>query len=243
MTTKSETSTTDDQTHSRRRILRASGATVATVSTAGLATTASADENDPESEATKGILADGLEVEGGDTRAFFSGLLSSFSIGRSTEVDKLADEIRNEFRANTEAWISYGNWVIDTYDNVEPAGSVTVQVDVVQSPWYSDKEERVATTIEATFDDENYEYTGLEWHLGKPDNPDYTVEVRNSAAEDANDDLLEYRRKHIDEHGDDHQLPDEEYVSKMAGKYSPRLVFGDDSESVLNVLIGDITGE
>ncbi|APX98672.1 hypothetical protein BB347_17715 (plasmid) [Natronorubrum daqingense] len=152
--------------------------------------------------------------------------------------------MRNEFEANTDAWISYGNWLIDEFDDVQPAGTVTVQVDILQTKRLDD-DDRVETVLEAEFDENQHEYTDLSWTVDEPDDPDYTIAIRNSAALNASDDLLEYRRSYIDESGDadNHELPDEEYVSTLAGKYAPGLIFGEEEHSVLELLVGDITGE
>ncbi|SDL08910.1 hypothetical protein [Natronorubrum texcoconense] len=231
--------TSEDQTTRRQHLLRLGGVALTAI---GGTTFASMSTSAEETE-SKGILTDGIELEGGDNWAFARGLGAfAMSMGGSTGAETLADRARNEFGNNTEHWINYANWLITEFDDVRPSGSVTVKLDVVKTNWVGD-DERVETVIDATFDEEAYEYTDLEWRIDTADEPDFEAEIRNSAAENAPDELQEYRREFIDEDGDDHDLPDEAYVSRLAGKYMPAVVLGEDGQNVLELLVGDLNGD
>ncbi|APX00320.1 hypothetical protein CHINAEXTREME_20530 (plasmid) [Halobiforma lacisalsi AJ5] len=148
--------------------------------------------------------------------------------------------MRNEFTANTDAWLGYGNWLIDEYDDVSPLGTVTLGVDVVSTNWLF-ADDRVETTLEAVYDDETESYTDLEWRLEEPEEPDYKVEIRNKAAEHAADELQTFRTRFIAEDEDEaHELPEPDYVEELKGRYLPSLRFGEESKHVLEILIGEL---
>lgn len=229
------TDTTQTRQYSRRTVLRRGAATVATtVGAAGLAGTATAESDD----LPHGVLADGFD--GGDRWAFFTSAARSqtgrLRSGSSAEI--LADRIRNEFNANADAWLSYGNWMLED-QNVSVLGDATVAVDVTKtSRVFGD--DTVATTLEVDYD--GTEFTALEWYLDDADDPDYRIEVRDYAAENAADELQTFRREYIGDSDDDHELPDETYVSELAGKYWTLLSIGDEERSVLELLLGEIDG-
>lgn len=216
-----------------------SGVTLATAGT-GLATTVSAQSGD--SEPKQGILANGLDVEGGDNRAFINGLFASFTdVSSTSSAETLADRLANEFNANSEAWLSYGNWLVAEYDSVEPMGTVSLGVDVIVSHRLED-DETVPTVIEAQYDDGTESYDLLEWRIEDPESPDYQVGLKDTAAKHGADDLQSFRRKFIDEDGEHHEIPDNKYVSELAGFYSSSMLWGDESKHILQLLIGDEEG-
>jgi len=236
---------TPDDPQTRRRFLRTSGVALAT---AGLATTAGAQSqtNSP----PQGLLANGLTVEGGNEWAFSKALMNSLlpSVSRTPSAKTLADRMRNEFTANSDDWVAYGNWLISEHDAVEPLGTVTLGLDVKVSRYWPTEDERVQTTVRAVYDDSAEEFTDVGWWIETPDDPDYQVQIQDKAARDAADELQEFRRKFIAEDADEsHTLPDKTYVSKLAGKYAPHLRWGEDSKHILELLLGgsagDITGE
>ncbi|ELY68832.1 hypothetical protein C489_05683 [Natrinema versiforme JCM 10478] len=210
---------------------------------AGLASTSAAAQSDTQSP-PQGLLANGLNVEGGDRQAFFTGFMSSLMPATSPVPDAktLADRMRNEFMTNSEHWVTYGNWLISEYDDVEPLGTVTLGVDVVVPRYWPNEDESVETMVKAEYDTELGEYTDLGWWIETPDEPDYQVEIRDKAARNAADELQEYRREYIDEEGDNHSLPDESYVSELSGTYATHLRFGEDSKHILQLLVGDTGG-
>lgn len=233
----------DPQT--RRRFLRTSGVALAT---AGLATTASAqtETNSP----PQGLLANGLSVDAGDGWAFGKALAGSYlsSVSPTPSAKTLADRMRNEFEANANDWVAYGNWLISEYDEVEPLGTVTLGLDVKVSRYWPNEDEIVETTIIAEYDDSAEEFTDVGWWIETPDDPDYQVQIQDEAAKAAADELQEFRRKFIaEEDGESHTLPDETYVSRLAGKYARHTRWGEDSKHILELLLGgtagDITGE
>lgn len=217
--------------------MRRTGVVMTAIGTSGLATTTAS----AQSGSQQGILADGVG-EGGDFRAFFSGLINRYQggYGAPKSVEDLADDARNEFEANSDLWISYGNWLLEEYD-VSSLGTATVGVEfaITRGRWPFRGPESVQTTIDATYDDEAEEFTALEWRLEEPDNPEHEFLVKNNAAENAADELKDFRRQYIDPDGG-HTLPDREYISKLAGKYSGTVLV--DEQSVLELLLGEIDG-
>ncbi|USZ73794.1 hypothetical protein NGM15_18480 (plasmid) [Natronosalvus halobius] len=207
------------------------------MASAGFATPVSAQT---ETESRQGILADGV-AEGGDNWAFFSGMMSSAfgTIGRREDPERLAGAMQNEFNANADAWVSYGNWLTDEYD-VQPIGAANINVTVAQTRRVlPDPFEPYETHIEVGYDDETETFDHLEWHDGEVDDADYHLEIRNQAAESAPDELLEFRQTFIGEDGEGHELPDQEYISELQGKYFNYLRFGEDAEHVLQLLLGN----
>ncbi|WP_337653283.1 hypothetical protein [Halomontanus rarus] len=216
----------------RRRFL----ATTGSLAVASTVPTASAQSSS--SAPPQGILSNGMG-EGGDRSAFFRGLIASYrgSFGTPDTAETLADRMRNEFVANSDAWIDYGNWLIDEHD-VTVLGSATIAVDVtITRMRWPTRDATVETTINATYDEDANAFTGLDWRLEPAEDPHYQVEIKNRAAEHAADELQSFRRQFIDpENG--HELPDSEYVSTIAGKYSTDIGLGEDSRNVLELLLG-----
>lgn len=218
--------------------MRKTGAACVTIGTSGMvATTASAESG---SSPPQGLLADGIGIEGGDRQAFLFGWLGSLTTRATSPAVTVADRMRNEFNANADHWLAYGNWLIEEFDDVQPLGTVTLGVDVVMTTWIGD-DDRVETILEATYDDEEEAYTDLEWRvLDDEDDPDYSVRIEDKNAQNAADELQWYRREFIDtEDHEDHDLPDEEQASKLAGRYASLISPTDeDSRAVLELLLG-----
>ena len=226
----------------RRRILQRTGAALTAIGTAGLTASASASAQTDGDEPPQGLLGGGFDVEGGDIWAFLRGFKSARQspLASTPSLENLADGMRNEFVANEEHWLNYGNWLIAEYDDVEPLGTTTLQVDVFESTVRGEGD-RVETVIEAEFDDTTDEYTAIDWRVEAPDDPDYQVGIKDSHARLADDDLMEFRRRFIDESGDgEHELPDGEYVEELKGRYWDGLTFGPDSKGVLEILVGEV---
>ncbi len=218
-------------TQTRRQYCRRAGATLTALGGAGLATTTASAQTQTEG----GILADG--VGEGDVWAFLQGRLS-MPTRVTNDAATLADRLRNEFNANADAWIAYGNWLIDEH-GVEPLGSTTVAVDVAVTDWF-DEPDIVATTIDAAYDTEADEFTGLEWRLGSPESPDYEATIKDEAAANGADELAEFRRKFIDAEDGDHEIPPSEYVSEHLGRYSGVIELGPDGHTALELLLGEV---
>ncbi|EMA45238.1 hypothetical protein [Halobiforma nitratireducens] len=225
--------------YSRRDALRYGAIAVGTVTGgASFATgTAVADDN------PQGVLADGFDGDR-DRIAFLRGFTNTYSggYGAPDALESLVDDARNEFNANTELWIDYGNWLIDTHEEVVPLGSGTVAVefDLTRGRWPLRNPDPIATTIDAEYDDESDEFTALEWRVDKPDDPDFEVRLENRAAENAADELQSYRRDFIAEDDEDHAVPDSEYLSALAGEYAAGIMLGNETRSVLEVLLGEV---
>ncbi|NUC75057.1 hypothetical protein HTZ84_22590 [Haloterrigena sp. SYSU A558-1] len=148
--------------------------------------------------------------------------------------------MRNEFVANEDHWLNYGNWLVSEHDEVEPLGTTTLQVDVFESTIRGEGD-RVETVIEADYDDSAEEFTAIDWRIEVPDEPDYQVGIKDSHARLADDDLMEFRRKFIDESGDgNHALPNGEYVEELKGRYWDGITIGPDSKGVLEILVGEL---
>jgi len=218
-------------TQTRRQVLRRSGTALAAAGGAGLATTTAS----AQTETSGGILADG--VGEGDVWAFLRGRLS-MPTRVTNDATTLADRLRNEFNANTDAWIAYGNWLGAEHD-VAPLGSTTVGVDVAVTDWFAD-DDVVATTIDGDYDTETDEFTGLEWRLESPDDPDYEATIKDEAAANGADELAEFRRKFIDTETGDHEIPPSEYVSEHLGRYSGVIELGGDGHTALELLLGEV---
>lgn len=225
-------------TITRRQAIRAGGA--ALVATVPTATTVSADA-DP-GGLSRGILADGFDDVEFSTLGFIRGRSRGYSggIGPQTPAETLADRMRNEFNANSDAWIRYGNWLLEETETTA-LGSATVAVDVSLSRrrWFF-RAESVPTAIHVKYDDDAEEFVDLDWADGEPADPDYQVEVMDDAAENAADELQQFRRMWIDEDGDDHEIPDGEYLSRLAGRYGSFISLGARERSVLELLVGEV---
>lgn len=228
------------KSQTRRRFLRTSAATATAIGATGLASSSATAQTS--SSPPQGLLANGLNIEDADRMAFMSGFVSSLtpSMSPTPSAKTLADRMRNEFTANSEHWVDYGNWLINEHDNIEPLGTVTLGVEVVVSRYWPNPDERVETMVKAEYDDQAGEYTNLGWWIETPDNPDYQVEIRDKAARNAADELQEFRRKFIgDKDGESHKLPTESYVSELSGKYATYLRFGEDSKHIMELLVGE----
>ncbi|SEW32918.1 hypothetical protein [Natrinema salifodinae] len=226
----------------RRRVLRQTGATLTAIGTAGLATTTASAQTDDDSP-PGGLLASGFDVGNGSIFAFLRGFRSARQspLAQTPSLENLADGMRNEFVANEEHWINYGNWLVSEHDEVEPLGTTTLQVDVFESTIRGEGD-RVETVIEAEYDDSTEEFTAIDWRIEAPENPDYQVGIKDSHARLADDDLMEYRRKFIDESGDgNHAMPDGEYVEELKGRYWDGITIGPDSKGVLEILVGEVS--
>lgn len=228
----------DTSTTTRREHLQRTAGAALTVSGASVlaSTTASA-----QTDSQQGILADGVG-ESGHFWAFIQGKIDGYGLAGTPETaETLADRMRNEFNANSEAWLEYGNWLVAEHD-VSPMGDTIVGVDVAitRSRWIS-RDESVATTIDVGYDTDTEQFTRLEWRLGEPDEPDYEAMVKNKAAENGADELAEFRREFIDTTGEgNHAIPSTEYVSHHVGKYSSAIELGEDGNSVLELLLGEV---
>jgi len=229
--------THDPQT--RRQVLRRSGAALAAAGGVGLAATnASAQTGDSQS-----ILMDGLagDVEP-DYEAFADGFLSQLTsiTGPPEDIDALATDAKNEFNANAQDWISYGNWLLDEA-GVDATGDTVVGVEfrLTRGRWPTRDSTR-QTAVDVTYDEDAEEFTGLEWTDDDPDDPDFQVQLKNRAAENAADELATFRRKWIGDDDSDHEQPDDAYLSRMYGKYTNSIGFGERSQSVIELLLGEV---
>lgn len=233
--------TPDSDPQTRRRFLRMSGAALTAVGTVGLATTsASAQTSD---SPPQGLLAGGLDTEGGSVWALLRGFRSArqSSLASTPSLENLADGMRNEFVANEQHWLNYGNWLISEYDDIEPLGTTTLQVDVFE-PSIRGEAERVETVIETNYDDTTETLTAIDWRAEEPDDPDYQVGIEDSHARLADDDLMTFRRQYIDESGEgNHEIPDGEYVEELKGRYWDGLTFGPESKGVIEILVGEVS--
>ncbi|UTF52754.1 twin-arginine translocation signal domain-containing protein [Natronosalvus rutilus] len=211
----------------RRRFIQASGLAVATT---GVSMPVSAQTTD----STQGILADGITYEP-DYGAFASGLFSG-RVWRPKDLEQTVDDARNEFRANSDRWVSYGNWLLEEAD-VSPYGNAEIGV-TFKHDYFLKSEETTETTVVADYDDATDRFTDLDWLLESPEDPDFEVTLTNNTAENASDELSEFRRKFIDDDGDDHELPSNEYLNTIAGKYAFAIGVGEDASNVLELLLG-----
>lgn len=228
----------DTHRQTRRRFVQAAGVTFTTTGATALATTASADES---GDLEQGILADGIVHDTEfDIVAFFGGYFRKYqSIGPPEDAYTLADRARNEFNANADLWVSYGNWLFDEV-GVQGVGDATVAVDVeISRGRWPTRDESVETTIDVGYDDTEA-FESLEWRDEPAEDPDFEITLENHAAENAADELQEFRRKWIGDGENDHQIPDDDYLNELAGAYTPHLGFGADSKNVLELLLGEI---
>jgi len=226
-------------THSRRQFCRRAGVALTALGGSGLAATTASAQTD--SSASRGIFGEDVG-DGGDLWAFLRGRMEGYgTVSPPEDAATLADRMRNEFNANSADWIDYGNWVIEEA-GVEPIGDTVVQVDVALTRLrWPTVDETVATAIDVNYDDTLGEFTGLEWRLGAPEDPDYQATVKNDAAENGAAELAEFRRKFIaTEDGERHELPSSEYVSAHAGRYASLIEIGDEGRSVLELFLGEL---
>lgn len=228
------------QDPSRRQFgQRVAGAVLTATGLAGLSTTASADDDPP-----RGLFADGLDLEtdGPDQWAFLRGWFDSARTRSTRDAGTNADHIRSEFRGDSELWLAYGNWLLEEFDDIQPLGTATVQIDVVDTSFRGDVTDRVELALRGEYDDAAGQYDTLEMdYLESIDaEPDFQVQIADSDAEMAADELQRYRREHIDPDGDDHGLPDAEQASELAGRYYSALDFGPDSRPIVDVLLGEV---
>lgn len=221
---------------SRRRFIQGAGATLTTVGGAGLvATTASADGS------SQGILGDGIEASP-DYLAFTSGFVSQYSriASSSPDIENVADSARNEFGNNSELWVEYGNWLAEEYDASGIAGgtaNVTFEITRGSSPFGGPQS--TETAIEAFYEDG--EFTDLEWRAEPVDDPDFEATLRDNAAIGASDELQDFRREFIDSDRG-HELPDNEWLNELAGRYANSLSLSGNTKATLEVLLGDVDG-
>lgn len=223
--------------HTRRQFLARTAATGAVVIGATGLASAEGTNDFP------GIFGHQMEVER-EWRAFLRGWFTGArTINTPSTTVTLADRARNEFVANQDAWISYGNWLIDEHGGV-PTEEAVIGLDfaITQTgSLLSLQTGRTETAIYATLDSDAGEVESIEWVLEAPDSPDYHVTLENDAAQGAADELQSYRREWIDMDGDDHALPTDEYLNELAGEYWTNLRLGADSKSIVQVILGEVS--
>jgi len=222
----------------RRQFLRRSGAALTAIGSVGLASTTATAET-----GQQGILAESFPADvQPDYRAFFGGYISRYAsiTGPPEEIEALATDARNEFNANSELWVSYGNWLLEEAD-VTASGDTVVAVEfaLTRGRWPTADDTR-QTAIDVGYNDTTDEFESLEWRDEEADEPDFQIRLENRAAENAADELSEFRRQWIGDEEDDHELPDDEYINSMAGKYADTIGFGSDSETVLELFFGEV---
>ncbi|APX98749.1 hypothetical protein BB347_18465 (plasmid) [Natronorubrum daqingense] len=145
----------------------------------------------------------------------------------------------NEFNANTDAWLSYGNWLLEEA-GVTAAGSATVAVEVgISRIPFRDVEDAVETHITTEYDSDAGEFNDLEWVDEPTDDADFEVALHNLAAENGDGELFEFRSEYIDTDGD-HELPDDAYLNRLAGKYGGVVGVGEESMTVFDILLGGV---
>lgn len=218
--------------------MRTSGATLTALGGAGMvATTASADP-DP----SAGILADGFE-DAFDGRAFARGFASRYGgrYGSPDPLERLATNARNEFDANSDQWVAYGNWLLEE-QNVRAlgGGEIGVTFKITRGRWPFSNPDPVETAIHVGYDDAQDAFDSLEWVDEPAEDPIYEFTVSNRAAEYAHAELIDYRETWIGDDADDHEVPDAEYVNELAGKYWDAISMGEDERSVIELLLGEV---
>jgi hypothetical protein len=230
--------TPDKQT--RRQFCRRTGVALTALGGAGLATTnASAQTTDG-----GGIFADGIAADvQPDYSAFVDGVVSRFTstVGPPEDATTLATAARNEFNANSSAWVDYGNWLLAEND-VEASGDSVVGVEfkVTWMRWPTSGSSR-RTTIDVGYEDSTEQFTSLDWRNEPPEEPDFEMRLENKAAENAATELSTFRRKWIAESdGEDHAFPSDSYLSRVGGRYSNDVFLGSDSKSVLELFFGEV---
>ena len=232
------TDTPKPRQYSRRTVLRRGAVTaVATVGVTGATTTASA------SESTGSVLTDAFGDAEFDAVSFIRGYVSRYGggYGSPPDVEDLATDARNEFNANADRWIDYGNWLLSEHD-LSASGDTTASVEFSISRWrWPTRDESVETSIIVGYDDATDEFTDLEWLAEPADDPDFEIAIEDSAAENAGDELSGFRRDYIGVGDEGHELPENEYLNKIAGKYSGSVGLGSDAQSVLELLLGEVS--
>lgn len=230
------------QRQTRRQFVASVGAAAGTVGVAAVGVARPAAASDPDEFG--GVFGADFDVEL-DTWALIRGYLRRLgSIGRPPNVETLADRTRNEFDSNSEAWLSYGNWLLDEHGS-SPVTEATVAVDfrLTRRHWPT-ANDHTETTLDVRLDSAGETVDELAWTDDAPEDADYHIELRNDAAIAAADELQRFRRLWIadDEESDDddHELPSDEYLSELAGRHAPNLVLGDSEQSVLEILLGEV---
>ena len=224
---------THDTDTTRRDVLRRSGLAVAAVGGVSLSTTTAAADS-----GASGVLGNGFAPER-DFGAFVRGFVQRYrgGYGPPDDVEDMASRARNEFAANEDLWVSYGNYLLDEAD-VDADGDATVAVDfeITRRRWPLGTQ-RTPTVIEVEAGDR---FEAVSWELTEADDPDFSVTVTNVAAESASDELSKFRREWIGESEDDHEQPADEYLNELAGQYWDGIRFGDPELSVVEVLLGEV---
>ena len=235
------TNTNTSNTTTRRRVLRG-------VATAGSVAIVGAGASSSATASTGGgIFADGFDAER-DIWAFIRGMRSRYGATGgwpSASLDDYVDRAVNEFRANEAAWIDYGDWLASEH-GFSPAGDTVVGVEFEFRRRRAFTEaDVVETVVEADFDTDADRFERVIWNVESAEDADYTVRLVDRAVEQASDELSRFRREWIgdtSEDDPDHELPDDEYVNEVAGRYAPDIYFGDDSQHVLELLLGEFDG-
>lgn len=231
-------------TQSRRSVLRAAGAGIATAATATIGVPSSASAESDIETLRGGILSATLEPDEIDWRSLALGFSKRYrgGYGAPPNAETLAERMSNEFVANEDAWVQYGNWLLDeTGASGIGDAQVAVDVSITRTRWPT-RSETVETVIDTEYDDDLDEFQSVDWRIESAEEPDYHVEIRNGAAENAADELQQFRREHIDEEEGEHDLPSDQYVSEVAGRYLVNIGFGDETRSVLELFLGDVDG-
>lgn len=220
--------------------MRRTGAALTAVGGAGLATTNVSAQTDNGG----GILADGIAADvQPDYSAFVDGAVSRFTstVGPPKNATTLATAARNEFNANSDRWVSYGNWLLDKND-LEGSGDSVVGVEfrITWTRWPMSGSSR-RTTIDVGYDDSAEQFTSLEWRDEPAEDPDFEMRLENKAAENAATELSTFRRKWIAESdSESHTFPSDSYLNRIGGKYSNDVFLGSDSKSVLELFFGEV---
>lgn len=226
--------THDTDRYTRRKFITHSAAVAAsTVAATGLASAQTATD-------FGGVFGHEIEVEP-DRWEVFQGFISRFDgFSAPPDAETLSERARNEFVANEEAWLSYGNWILEEYD-ADPVESATIAIDftLTRRTWPT-MSGSTRTGLHVTFDSDAQLVERIDWRQEEPDDPDYEVELTNKAAEEAADELQRFRGLWIDEHDGDHELPTDEYFSRMGGRYFSAVSFGQESRNIIDVLLGEV---
>lgn len=219
----------------RREAIRAAG-TGAAVLVAGPAAIGSASASD----GFGGVFGSELRGEA-DLFATIRGFVGRMtSRGPTPDTATLADRARNEFVANEQRWLSYGNWLLDEYGG-EPVEDATIDVgfEIRRRRWLFSRG-ATHTTLDVTFDTDAEVVESITWDDGAPDDPDHEVVLVDQAAVDAADELQRFRREWIGTDEDGHELPDGTYLSELAGRYWSLIHTDSDVQNVVEVLLGEV---
>lgn len=228
--TRKQSDTTSQYT--RRRFL----ATTAAVGTVGIATTQPTAATDDFAGVFGTELAVDVDYVAG-IRGYFRRLRT---VGPQPTAETLAERARNEFDSNQAAWVRYGNWLLAEYGG-SPVGTATIAVDfrLTRRQWPTGTG-HTETTLDIDFDDAGDRVDSVTWSLDSASDPDHRTEIRDGAAVAAADELQRFRRLWIDEDGDDHEFPDDAYLSEVVFRHAPDVVFGSDEQPILEVLLGEV---